>query len=176
VSGITFHDNALLAAQILGLHIFNNEFRYRGATRGERSESVNQIRDAEFDDNSVTTQTESLLTCSAPQTARMFTATRSMDLLAPERGSQMNVHDNTITCVNSSANCCVRFGITRGNTVSHNHVIHWGKQLTVSRTYRAQSSARNAYQWQLDRNRKQSQAINVSRRVIVLDVMVTIAP
>jgi hypothetical protein len=106
VSGITFmfHDNALLAAQILGLRMFNNEFRYRGAARGNEVGQLTRSATPNFTTICLTTQTESLK-CSARQTAGMFTATRSMDILTPGAA-------------------------TRRET-----------QFTVSRAYRAQSSA-----------------------------------
>ena len=128
VSGITFafHDNAIVAAQVLGLRIFNNEFRYHGATKGNEVSQFNQIRDAEFYNNVVNNPIGIALDVERTSNGwNIHDNTLSGPFDAGEGSSQMNLHNNTITCANSTTNFCVRFGTT-GNTVDKNTIYQSG--------------------------------------------------
>jgi hypothetical protein len=128
VSGITFafHDNALLAAQILGLQIFNNEFLYRGATKGNEVSQFNQIRDAEFYDNVVNNPIGTALDVERTSSGWNIHDNKFFGPFdAGEGSSQMNLRNNTITCMNTPTNFCLRFGTT-GNTIDNNTVFQSG--------------------------------------------------
>jgi len=129
ISGITFsfHDNAILAAQVLGLSIFNNEFLYQGVIRGNEANQFNQIRNAEFYNNMV--KNPSGNSVDIERTSNNWDI-HDNTLYGPfdagEAGANMNFHNNTITCVNTSTNTCIRFGGTTGNIVDSNKMYESG--------------------------------------------------
>jgi hypothetical protein len=129
VSGITFnfHNNAILAAQVLGLNIFNNQFLYSGATAGNEVSQFNQIRNAAFYNNVVSNPTGNAMDLERNSNDwNIHDNSFYGPIDAGEGGANMNVHNNTIVCENSSTNACVRFGGTTGNTLDNNRIFASG--------------------------------------------------
>ena len=123
ISGITFnfHNNALLAAQVLGLKISNNTFNYEGATPGWEVSQFNQLRHVEFNNNTVNNPLGAALDVEHTSASwDIHDNIFSGYFNAGEGSANFSFHNNTITCTNQQI--CVRFGGTTGNTVTGNQI------------------------------------------------------
>jgi hypothetical protein len=123
ITGITFnfHNNAFLAAQVLGLKIFNNQFNYLGNSPGWEITQFNQIRNAEFNNNTVTNPQGAALDVErTSNTWNIHDNVMYGYFDAGEGGANIRFYNNTITCVGLPI--CVRVGGTTGNTIDHNHI------------------------------------------------------
>jgi hypothetical protein len=122
ISGITFnfHNSALLAAQIRGLKIFNNEFTYIGSSAGWQVSQFNQLQNVEFNNNIVNNPQGPAL--DVERTSNSWDIHDNVMygwFDAGEGGSNMHFHNNTITCV--GLQFCIRVSTT-GNMIDHNQV------------------------------------------------------
>jgi len=123
ISGITFnfHRNALLAAQVLGMQIFNNTFNYLGMAAGNEVSQFNQDRNVEFHDNIVNNPMGPALDLERnPTNWNVYGNTFAGFVEAGEAGANINFNNNNITCVNLVV--CLRFGGTTGNIADKNYI------------------------------------------------------
>jgi hypothetical protein len=123
VSGITFnfHNNALLAAQILDLKISNNEFNYLGSSAGWEVSQLDQLHTVEFSNNIVRNPLGPAL--DVERTSNAWNVHNNLMFGyfdAGEDSANIHFHDNTINC--TSLPICVRVGGTTGNTIDHNQI------------------------------------------------------
>lgn len=128
LSGITFnyHQEAVLAAQLLGFSVHDCVFNYLGTSGGNEVGEFNQIRNAEVKGNTYNTNNP------AGQVAVDFDRTSvNIDvhdnwmvgaMNAAEASASVNYHDNTVYCSVSVGNACVQFAGVTGGSFSGNHV------------------------------------------------------